>query len=236
MKKSLVWTMGLAMMLAMGQGMAAKKPSIGVAEFKNQTSAGWWRGGVGWELAGMVTNELAGTGSFRVVERSKLEHVLREQDLGASGRVSKGSAAKVGKLTGAKYLVMGTLSAFEESTQGTGGGLSFGGISLGGKQKKAYMAVDLRVVDTTSGEIAFSRTVEANSSSSGFNLGLYKGGFGGNLAQEQKTPVGKALRAVIMEITDYLSCVMVEKGDCMDEFAAKERSRRERTKGAIELE
>lgn len=236
MKKTLFWIIGCAALLTMGQGMAAKKPSIGVAEFKNQTHAGWWRGGVGWELAGMVTNELAGTGNFRVVERSKLEHVLREQDLGATGRVRKGTAAKLGKLTGAKYLVMGTLTAFEQSSQGTGGGLSFGGISIGGKQEKAYMAVDLRVVDTTSGEIAFSRTVEANSSSSGFNLGLYKGGFGGKLAQHKKTPVGKAIRAVIMEITDYLGCVMVEKDDCMDAFAEKERSRRERTKGAIELE
>ena len=38
----------------------------------------------GWELSGMLTNELAATGSFSMVERSKLEHVLDEQNLAAS--------------------------------------------------------------------------------------------------------------------------------------------------------
>src|SRR5438477_13078913 len=102
----------LAVLLCAGVLNAAEKPSIGVAEFKNDTSAAWWYGGAGHDLSGMLTNELAGTEKFRVVERAKLEHVLNEQDLGASGRVSKGSAAKIGKLTGAHSLAMGTVSAY----------------------------------------------------------------------------------------------------------------------------
>ena len=137
------------------------KPSVGVAEFTNETSAGWWYGGVGNDLAGMLTNELASTEKFRMVERAKLSHVLTEQDLGASGRVSEHTAAKVGKLTGAKYLVMGTVSAYEEHSSGGGGGLSFHGIGVGGKKEDAYIAIDLRVVDTTTGEVEYTRTVEA---------------------------------------------------------------------------
>ena len=59
----------------------AEKPSIGVAEFKNESSAGWWRGGVGWELSGMLSNELSSSGHFRVVERNKLEKVLEDSSL-----------------------------------------------------------------------------------------------------------------------------------------------------------
>src|SRR5438105_13257587 len=99
---------------------AEAKPRIGVAEFKNDTSAGWWYGGAGSDLSSMLTNELSGTEKFKVVERAKLGHVLDEQDLGASGRVNKSSAAKVGKLTGAQYLVMGTVSAFTENSSGGG--------------------------------------------------------------------------------------------------------------------
>src|SRR5579872_1847038 len=138
---------------------AVDKPTIGVADFSNDTSAGWWYGGCGRDLASMLTNELASTEKFRLVERSKLTPVLEEQDLGASGRVSHSSAAKIGKLTGAKYLVMGTVSAYQENTAGGGGGLSFHGINLGGKKDEAYIAVDLRVVDTTTGEVTFTRTV-----------------------------------------------------------------------------
>jgi len=214
----------------------AQKPVLGVAEFKNQTAAGWWRGGVGWELSGMLSNELAGTEKFRVVERSKLETVLREQDLGASGRVRQGTAAQIGQLTGAQYLVLGTVSAYEEKTQGTGGGISIGGFSVGGRSDEAYIAVDLRVVNATTGEIDFTRTVEARSGGFGLSLGAYRGGFGGNLSQYENTPAGKAIRAVLMEISEYLACVMVEKGSCVAEYKEKEQKRREKTRGAVKLE
>ena len=214
----------------------AADPAIGVAEFKNETAAGWWYGGVGRDLAGMLSNELAATGKFRVVERSKIDSILGEQDLADAGRVNKATRAKTGKLTGAKYLVFATVSAFEENTTGGRGGVSFRGISVGGKKSEAYLAIDLRVVDTTTGDIEFSRTVEGRSSSKGMNVGLYRGGFGGNLAKEDNTPVGKAIRGAIIEISEYLTCAMVDQGDCMDEYNAKEKARKDKTKKAIKLD
>jgi len=227
----------VAVVLALTGTVAfAAKPTIGVADFTNDTAAGWWYGGAGRDLAGMLTNELSSTEKFRIVERSKLGPVLEEQDLAASGRVSKSSAAKIGKLTGAQYLVMGTVSAYQENTAGTGGGLSFRGIHVGGKKQDAYIAVDLRVVDTTTGEVVYTRTVEGRSESSGVNVGVYRGGFGGNLAKHENTPAGKAIRACLVEISDYLGCVMVDKDSCIDEYKAKETQRREKTKKAIKIE
>jgi curli biogenesis system outer membrane secretion channel CsgG len=216
--------------------LASDRPSIGVSEFRNDTSAGWWSGGTGNDLAGMLTNELASTEKFRIVERAKLNAVLEEQDLAQSGRIEKRSAAKVGKLTGAKYLVMGTVSAYTENTAGEGGGLSFRGINVGGKKSEAYIAVDLRVVDTTTGEVAYTRTVEGRSSSYGIHGGIYRGGFGGNMGKYENTPAGKAIRACLVEISDYLGCVMVDQDSCIQEYQAKEGARREKTKKAIKLE
>ncbi len=227
-----------AMMVALGAGtaMAQAQPVMGVAEFQNSSGAAWWRGGMGWDLAGMVTNELAATGKFRMVERSKLEHVLREQDLGASGRIRKGTEAKIGKVTGAQFLVLGTVTAYEENTSGTGGGISVGPLSFGGSQSTSYMAVDLRVVDTTTGEVAYVRTVEGKSESSAASVGIHAGFFGGNFGGMEKTPAGKAIRACVIEIVDYLQCVMVDRGPCLQEYGAKEQRRREKTKGAIKLD
>jgi curli biogenesis system outer membrane secretion channel CsgG len=216
--------------------VAAEKPRLGVAEFKNETSAGWWYSDVGRDLAGMLTNELAGTGKFRVVERAKLGHVLDEQNLADSGRMNKSTGAKIGNLTGAKYLVFATVSAFDTKSQGVGGGLSFRGINVGGKKDDAYMAIDLRVVDTETGEVEFTRTIEARASSYGMSGGVYRGGFGGQLGKYENTPTGKAIRACIMEISEYLGCVMVDKDSCMDEYAAKEKARRDKTKKAIKLD
>ena len=223
-------------LIVMTTAAYAADPAVGVAEFRNDTSAGWWYGGAGRELAGMLSNELSNTGKFRVVEREKLDKVLEEQDLAEAGRVNKATRAKVGKLTGAKYLIMGTVSAFEENTAGGGGGISFRGINVGGKKQDAYIAIDLRVVDTTTGDVEWSRTVEARSEAKGINLGLYRGGFGGNLAKHEKTPTGKAIRGVMIEAVDYLTCAMVDQGDCMDEYDAKEKSRRDKTKKSIKLD
>ena len=214
----------------------AAKTVLGVAEFKNETTASWWYSDVGKDLSGMLTNELAGTGKFKVVERSKLDAVLDEQDLADSGRISKKTGAQIGKLTGAQYLVVATVSAFDTQSRGTGGGVSFRGISVGGKKEDAYIAIDLRVIDTTTGEIEFTRTIEARASSSGVSLGVYRGGFGGNLSKYENTPTGKAIRAMIMEISEYLGCAMVDQDDCMDAYNAKEQSRRDKTKKAIKLD
>lgn len=223
-------------LLVISSAAAAAAPSIGVAEFRNKASAGWWYSRAGWDLADTVTNELAALGTFKVVERSNLEPVLREQDLNDYGRVSKGTGAKIGKLTGAQYLVLGSLSSYEENVKGTRGGIGYKGLRLGGKKEEVYIAVDLRVVDTTSGEVAFTRTVEARTGGKGIRVGVFRGGFSGNLGKESKTPAGKAIRAVIAEITDYLNCAMVKKDSCMAAFDAKEAKRKESLKGSIKLD
>ena len=236
MRFSLCSRIVVAALLVSAGAFAADKPSVGVAEFRNETHAGWWYSDVGRDLAGMLTNELADTGKFRVVERSKLSHVIDEQDLAASGRVSPATGAKMGKLTGARYLVFATVSAFDTHTAGTGGGISFRGLNVGGKKEDAYMAIDLRVVDTTTGEVEYTRTIEARSSSYGIHGGVYRGGLGGQLGKYENTPTGKAIRACLMEISDYLGCAMVDKDDCMKEYDAKNQSRREKTKKAIKLD
>lgn len=232
MATALTTLVGAGSAYAAGDG----RPTVGVAEFKNESGAGWWRGGVGWELSGMLSNELSSSGDFRVVERSKLQNVLEEQNLAASGRIAPGTGAKIGKVTGAQYLVMGTVTSYEENTSSTGGGLNFRGIGLGGKSTEAYLAVDIRVVDTTTGEVSYSRTVEGRSKGGGLSVGVYRGGFGGSLAHEENTPAGKAIRAALVEITDYLDCVMVKRDGCQAEYRGKEQRRREGDKKALKLD
>ena len=215
---------------------AAEKPRLAVVDFRNDTSAGWWYGGAGRDLASMLTNELASDEKFRLVEREKLNAVLEEQDLATSGRVSQKTAAKFGKMTGAQYIVTGAVSAFEQQTQGGGGGLSFHGISVGGKKDDAYIAVDIRVVDTTTGEVVHTRTVEARSTSYGVAVGASRGGLAGGLSKYSNTPTGKAIRACLVEVSEYLGCVMVDQDDCTAAYSAKEKSRREKDKKAIKIE
>jgi len=219
------------------------KISLGVAEFKNETAgqgtnyAYWWTSpSIGWELSGMLSNELAATKAFSVVERNQLDAVLYEQDLGASGRIAEDSAAPIGELEGADYIVIGTVTSYEENTADTGGGIGYKGFRIGGNKSEAYIAVDIRVINSRTGALDYVRTIEGTSSGSGIRLGAYKGGFGGDLASQKKTPAGKAIRAAVVHIADYLECAMVEQDSCLAEFDAAEERRQEKTKSAIELD
>lgn len=233
MKKLLVL---LATLTVAGAAVAKERAVVAVLDFTNETRAHWWQTDVGRELGGMLANELVSTGAFKVVERQKLDSVLGEQDLGASGRVSKSSAAKMGQVTGAQYLITGKVAAYDENTKGTGGGIGFKGISIGGKSSKAYLAIDIRVVNATTGEVEYVRTVEGHSKGGGMSLGFSRNGFGGSLGGHKKTPAGKAIRAALIEATDYLACVMYDQDKCMKEYRDKERSRRNKSKSALSLD
>ena len=175
MKKYLYIIFVLSLVFA-SNAFSGEKPRIGVLRFTNETSAGWWSSKTGVDL-GMLASELVSTKAFQVLERKEINAVLGEQDLGASGRISKATKAKIGKIKGAQYLVAGSVSAFEEDTKETGGGIGIGGFSIGGKSAKAYMAVDLKVIDATTGQIIDARTVEGTSSSGGLSLGGSTGHF-----------------------------------------------------------
>lgn len=59
-------------------------------------------------LAEMMITELSANTNIRVVERDRLQALLEEQNLGASGRVEKETAAKLGKTLGALHMLMGS--------------------------------------------------------------------------------------------------------------------------------
>ena len=87
-------------------------------------------------LAQMLITDLTGEPGIVVVERAKLQAILDELELGHSGKVQGDTAAKVGKLLGAKWLILG--SYFE--LMGT-------------------LRIDARLVRVETGEIVASRGV-----------------------------------------------------------------------------
>jgi len=247
------------------------KPTVSVPEFKNNvTGAWWWQGPVAQDMAHALANELQSTGELKLVERRNLGQVLSEQELAALGIVKKSAtAAQQGQMTGAKYIVLGTVTSFESNTdvESKGGGMSFMGFG-GSKQTtttKDYVAIDIRVVDSTTGEIVGARTVEGRASNSveqkqrsgsllpaaglvaGFVPGMSSAGyaataaagtfsFDNNSTTANRTPVAKAIRAALISASNYVSCLLVPQGDCMTTFEAQDRERRAKTLGTLDLE
>jgi curli biogenesis system outer membrane secretion channel CsgG len=59
-------------------------------------------------LAQMLISDFSAAPQVRVVERTRLKALLEEQKLGQSGKVDPASASKLGKLLGARFLVLGS--------------------------------------------------------------------------------------------------------------------------------
>jgi hypothetical protein len=65
---------------------------------------------LGYGLADLLVFDLAASRRVTVVERIRFDAVVRELELGQSGRVDSATAPRVGRLVQARYLVLGTLS------------------------------------------------------------------------------------------------------------------------------
>jgi curli biogenesis system outer membrane secretion channel CsgG len=126
---------------------AQSKPRVAVVRFDNNSTWHWWGDRLGDAAADVFVTALLESGKFSMIERQKVDEVLLEQDLGATGRITPQTAAKIGKMLGADLLLTGSVSEF--SIRRTGGGI--GRISVGVTTGK--VTLQARLVNTTTGEI-----------------------------------------------------------------------------------
>ena len=161
---------------------------------------GHWH--IGGGLGAMLTTELIESDRFIVLERAQLADVLGEQELKASGLTTPESGPKLGRITGAQYLIYGEVTEFGAGEEGGGFsfGLSRGGpFKLGGSIEKATgnVAMDIRIVDTTTGEIVENYKVSKKIEESAFALNVTYSGMSLGGDKFKKTPLGKAARLAI---------------------------------------
>jgi curli biogenesis system outer membrane secretion channel CsgG len=208
---------------------AADKPVLAVMKFQDESGAMPMQGGIGRVVTNMLSTELAARDAFTIVERRKLLQIMEEQDLAQSGRLKPGEGAKIGQLTGAQFLVMGTITAFEpEVDSATVNASNTRRGRVGAIARRAYLAIDLRVVDTSSGEARYSRTIEGRTLGSEVSTTPRNAGSQDSLFANEVD--AKAVRGAVLEIIDYLECAMVTRDACLAEFDAKEASRRAGTR------
>lgn len=85
---------------------AQDKPTVAVLHF-NAFAIGQDASALGSSMLDMVTTELAGKNTVRILDRAQVEDLLTKQKLIVSGRVADDDAVRAGKLLGAQYIVMG---------------------------------------------------------------------------------------------------------------------------------
>ncbi len=91
-------------------------------------------------VSDLLRTALFNTGKFNVLERTEMDKVLKEQQLGLSGLTDIEKAVKVGKLLSAKKILVGTVS----------------------KLGKSYI-VNARIIDVEKGQMEFADNAKAES-------------------------------------------------------------------------
>lgn len=221
--------------------LAGRPITVAVRKVKDQTSAGWWKPSYEEKLADMLSTELTNSGHFTVLERDSAAMAELRKELNLQG-VNKKTAAKKNNLTGAKYIIVASLTDFQEAgSKGGGNNIGFGGFGFGKKKetKEFYVAFDLKVINTSTGAVAYSRTIEGSAkeekSGNAFSGGIGGLTFGQSEESETKLPVGKAIRSAMIQTSEYLDCVLYRKDECVAEYKAMDQKRKESTKGALDL-
>ena len=190
--------------------LAAKgiKKTVAVFEFKND-SGYRAKADLGKDFSIQLSDALVQSNQFVVLTRKSLDVVMAEQDLAQSDRFAKSKAAQTGKLTSAQILIKGQITEFEEKKSGGGQGLSVKGFSIGSKKSSAHIAIIIQLVDSTSGEIIYSKRVEGNAKAGGLSLG-YSGDFDISSSNFKKTPLGKAVQIAVDNAVDYIAKQMAD--------------------------
>ena len=184
---------------ASAQTAKAKRPLVAVTDFDYGTVGYHWWGDydIGKGMADQVMDQLLEDGTFRVVERKKLDTILAEQDFAHSDRADPGAAklSKLGKVLGVKYIITGSITKFGGEQKGQGGHIKGIGVGLG--NAKTEVTVTARMVDTTTGEVLLSAKGEGVSKKGGgFSFaksGL--GGYGQNTSDFKESAIGEAQEA-----------------------------------------
>jgi len=187
-------------MVLMFLATAWAKDRVAIMDFENKSQHGGWRLGQG--ASDILTTELVKTAKFNVMERDRLAAIIKEQNLGASGRIDPSTAARIGKIIGVEYIITGAITEYGQS-QGGGGGR---GVNIG---KKGYHAtVDIRMINAATGAIIFADS--ASHSKSTISVRVFGIGGGESFNEKKATEV---MREAIKKLTAKITSAPIKSGE-----------------------
>jgi curli biogenesis system outer membrane secretion channel CsgG len=156
-------------------------------------------------VSNLLTNELFKSGQFIVIERSRIDAVLAEQNFGSSGRVEPTTAAQIGRVLGVDAVLIGSITKF--SVEGESRDVSVGGFfGLGGSQKKKTANVQLagRLISTATAEILAVGEGTGQSRKSDSGGSFFGISSSGNSSSDERL-LGDAATQAVTQLADQIN-------------------------------
>ena len=219
----LAFSAALALLPASAQA-PVRKPRVAVLDFDYatvQTTSAAIFGtnvNVGKGITDLLITGLVNNGTFSVFERQALDKLMTEQNFSNSNRADPSTAAKLGKMAGVDYIIIGAITQFGNETKKQnigGGGGNWHGVGVGGighSNSKAEVGISARIVNVNTGEIVAVAEGSGESSRSSTSLlgggGNWNGFGGGNVdfgsSNFEQTIIGEATKAAVDQLSANL--------------------------------
>lgn len=106
----------------------------------------------------MLVTALMRSKQFRVIDRIEFQQLLNEQNLKLQERVNDGP--EIGALIGADYIIDGAITEYDVDRNTGGVGLKIAGKGVSKEYAKASCAIDMRVTDTSTGEVIWAKSLK----------------------------------------------------------------------------
>lgn len=171
---------------------------------QNQDNRHWWwrvRSDVLFTITEDVTHGLIQDERLKVLERSRIDEVINELRFQQHGRTRSVSAVDVGRLLGARFLLLGTLARLDIRETGyfDAGDVVWYGLS-------ADVELRARLVDVETGVALASFKVEASPRRSTFEI-YAPFPMSGNLEWYSmlNLGIGEAVDMLVKEVSEYFS-------------------------------
>jgi len=174
---------------------------------------------IGKGIRAMLVTRIAQANKVVVVERAKMDTLIKEQDMNAGNRVKQGTGARVGRISGADALLSGDIIIFgrddtKKSVKGGGIiGAGIGALAAGKNQDKAIVAIAYRLIDAETSEIIATGEARGESIRKGSTFGAMAGALGKGVAGVQidmtssnfaQTIIGEATQDCVNKLADIL--------------------------------
>lgn len=171
---------------------------------------------IGKGIRAMLVKRMSDANNVVIVERAKIDNLMKEQDFNASNRVKQGSGARVGRISGADAMLAGDIIIFgrDDKKRGVrGGGIIggvIGGIAASKNEDKAVVAIAYRLIDSETSEVIATGEARGESKRKSSGLGAIGGAFGKGIAGVE----------VDMTSSNFAQTIIGEATqDCVDKLA-----------------
>lgn len=160
----------------------------------------------------MLITALQRSRQFTVLDRVRFGDLMNEQNLISSNRVAPGQGPVLGELSGTNYMITGSITEYQVSKETGGIGLVIAGKGGSTEYAKAQVALDLRVLNLTTGEVIWAESLKGEII--GEKVGVQLFSFLGKNIVEFETGQGKqqVINLVVRTLLEEAVFKLVQSG------------------------